>query len=55
MVAEREAARIEANPAEKRRAYEESQERARRIREAKVRIAKARKELAELEAQENGQ
>ena len=52
--AEREAARVEAELAVKKKAYEESQARARRIQEAQERIAKAQKELAELERQENG-
>lgn len=53
--AEREAARVEAELAVKKKAYEESQVRARRIQEAQERIAKAQQELAELERQENGQ
>ncbi len=53
--AEREAARVEAELAVKKKAYEESQARARRIQEAQERIAKAQEELAELERQQNGQ
>lgn len=53
--AEREAARYEAELATKIRAYEQSQERAKRIQEAQERIAKAQQELAEMERQENGQ
>lgn len=53
--AEREAARLEAELAAKKKAYEESQDRARRIQEAQQRIADAQKELAEMEAKENGQ
>ena len=52
--AEREAARLEAELAVKKKAYEESQERAKRIQEAQARIAKAQEELAEMERQENG-
>ena len=52
--AEREAARVEAQLAAKKKSYEESQTRARRIQEAQERIAKAQQELAELERQENG-
>ncbi len=53
--AEREAARVEAELAVKKKAYEESQARARRIQEAQARIAKAQEELAELEKQQSGQ
>jgi predicted RNase H-like nuclease (RuvC/YqgF family) len=53
--AEREATRVEAELAAKKKAYEESQARARRIQEAQERIAKAQQELAEMERQENGQ
>ncbi|MFT4901359.1 MAG: outer membrane lipoprotein SlyB [Lentimonas sp.] len=49
LLAELEAARIEGILAEKRKAYEASQERARRIQEAQERLAKAQQELAELE------
>ena len=49
--AEREAARVESALAVKKKAYEESQARARRIQEAQERIAKAQQELAELELQ----
>ena len=52
--AEQEAARVEAQLAAKKKSYEESQARARRIQEAQERIAKAQQELAELERQENG-
>jgi chromosome segregation ATPase len=52
--AEQEAARLEAQLAAKKKSYEESQARARRIQEAQERIAKAQQELAELERQENG-
>lgn len=52
--AEREAARVEAQLAAKKKSYEESQARARRIQDAQERIAKAQQELAELERQENG-
>ena len=52
--AEREAARVELELAVKKKAYEESQARARRIQEAQERIAKAQEELAEMERQENG-
>ena len=52
--AEREAARYETELAAKKKAYEESQARARRIQEAQERIAKAQAELAEMERQENG-
>jgi len=51
--AEREAARYETELAAKKKAYEESQARARRIQEAQERIAKAQAELAEMERQEN--
>ena len=54
-VTEREAARVEAELAAKRKAYEESQARALRIQEAQERIAKAQEELAELERQQSGQ
>ena len=52
--AEQEAARVEAQLAVKKKSYQESQARARRIQEAQERIAKAQQELAELERQENG-
>ena len=52
--AEQEAARVEAQLAAKKKSYEESQARARRIQDAQERIAKAQQELAELERQENG-
>ena len=52
--AELEAARVEAQLAAKKKSYEESQTRARRIQDAQERIAKAQQELAELERQENG-
>ena len=52
--AEREAARLEAELAAKKKAYAESQERAKRIQEAQARAAKAQAELAEMERQENG-
>lgn len=52
--AEREAARVEAELTAKKKAFEESQERARRIQEAQERIAKAQEELAELERRQNG-
>ena len=52
--AEREAARLEAELAAKKKAYEESQARAKGIQEAQARIAKAQAELAEMERQENG-
>ena len=52
--AEQEAARVEAQLAAKKKSYEESQARARRIQDAHERIAKAQQELAELERQENG-
>ena len=52
--AEQEAARVEAQLAVKKKSYEESQARARRIQDAQERIAKAQKELAELERQESG-
>ena len=47
--AEREAARVEAELAAKKKAYEESQIRATRIQEAQARIAEAQKELDEME------
>lgn len=50
LAAEREAAKVEAMLEEKRKAYEASQERARRIQEAQERLAKAQQELAELES-----
>jgi outer membrane lipoprotein SlyB len=53
--AEREAARAEAELKAKKKAFEESQERARRIQEAQERIVKAREELAELERRQNGE
>ena len=53
--AEREAAQVEAALATKKKAYEESQARARRIQEAQERISKAQQELAELERQQSGQ
>ena len=52
--AEQEAARVEAQLAAKKKSYEESQARARRIQDAQDRISKAQQELAELERQENG-
>ena len=52
--AEREAARVEAELAAKKKAYEDSQARAKRIQDAQARIADAQRELAELEAKENG-
>jgi hypothetical protein len=52
--AEREAARLEAELAVKKKAYEDSQARAKRIQEAQARVAKAQEELAEMERQENG-
>ena len=52
--AEREAARLEAELAVKKKAYEDSQARAKRIQEAQARVAKAQEELAEMERQANG-
>ncbi len=52
--AEREAARVEAKLSANKNAYEESQRRAKRIQDAQERIARAQKELAELEAKEIG-
>ena len=52
--AEQEASRVESKLAAKKKSYEESQARARRILDAQERIAKAQQELAELERQENG-
>ena len=52
--AEQEAARVEAQLAAKKKSYEESHARARRIQDAQERIAKAQQELAELERQESG-
>ncbi|MGB0259160.1 MAG: hypothetical protein ACPGES_10960, partial [Coraliomargarita sp.] len=51
--AEREAARLEAELAAKKKAYEDSIERAERIQDAQERIAQAQKELDEMEAREN--
>lgn len=54
LAAEREAARVESLLAAERKAYEASQERARRIQEAQERLAQAQEELVELERKNAG-